>query len=77
LPQDPESWYAYGLAYAFCHKPEKAALQLEKALNLRPNWPAALHRLALTYQELGRQTEADKLFDRATDLDPFTNWTRS
>jgi len=77
LPQDPESWYASGLAYAFCHKPTQAAPQLEKALSLHPNWPAVIHRLALTYQELGRQTEADTLFALATDLDPFTNWTRS
>jgi tetratricopeptide (TPR) repeat protein len=75
-PQDPESWYAYGLAYAFCHKPNEAATPLEKALALRPNWPAAAHRLALVYQELGKNGEANKLFARATDLDPATNWTR-
>jgi Tfp pilus assembly protein PilF len=76
MPLDPESWYAYGLAYAFCHKPKEAAVQLEKALSLRPNWPAAAHRLALVYQELGQQAEADKLFARATDLDPVTKWNR-
>lgn len=76
LPQDPESWYAYGLAYTFCHKPAEAAFPLEMALRLRPNWPEATHRLALTYHEAGRQPEADKLFTRTTDLDPATNWTR-
>jgi len=76
VPQDAESWYSYGLAYAFCHKPAEAALQLEKALSLRPNWPAATYRLALAYQEMGRQTEATILFAHTSDLDPATNWSR-
>jgi Tfp pilus assembly protein PilF len=76
LPQDAEGWYAYGLAYAFCHQPAEAVYPLEMALRLRPNWPAATHRLALVYQDLGRQPEADKLFTHTIDLDPATAWPR-
>ncbi len=75
-PKDAESWYAFGLAYALCNKPKEAAPLLEKALVLRPNWALVVHRLGLVYQELGRQSEADKLFARATDLDPMVNWPR-
>lgn len=70
LPNDPESWFAAGLAYSNCGHFAKAAPMLEKALELQPYWPQAVHRLALSYHALGRPAESERLFGLLADLDP-------
>lgn len=70
LPFEAESWYAAGLAYSGCGYPDRAVTYLERAYELKPYRTDVIHRLALTYQSLGRRAEADRLFTLLADLDP-------
>ena len=75
-PNDADSWYAAGTAYVKCGYPNLAAPELEKALALRPYWLDAMYQLGLCYDGLHRGTEADRLFELLTDLDPDGNYPR-
>jgi len=73
-PTDPTAWYEAGLNYFVCRQPELAIQDLQKSLQLRPNSPQTLYRLALIYQTQGDQNQADSLFEQVQDLDSNSHW---
>ena len=73
-PSDPMAWYEAGLTYFMCRQPQTALTDLQKALQLHPNWPEALYRMALIRRVQGEQAQADALFAQVQDLDPGSHW---
>lgn len=67
---DPLAWYNLGaIAYAggdFTN----AALALERALDLQPQYANALYTLGLSYYQLGRVDDAKRIFAQLNKLDP-------
>lgn len=62
---EPEARFWLGLAYAALSKPEQAAQQLRRALQLRPGDIEVLFRLALAYDQC-----AAALFEKLGAIDP-------
>jgi tetratricopeptide (TPR) repeat protein len=76
FPQDSESWYWAGLSSLLCNKSNLAITRFEKALELRPNWPLAIYRMGLAYQEIGDKDNASRYLDMANDIEPSNRWIR-
>src|SRR5262249_22666716 len=60
--------YRLGLAYDALGVREKAILHLEQALQFSDGGPFALGALAYTYARAGRETEAEEVLRRLTEM---------
>ena len=66
LELDPDYWIAHmnlGMAYMGKFMIEEVIVEYEKAADLSGDNPLTMAFLANSYYEVGRKTEADKLFD--------------
>ncbi len=67
---DPLAWYNLGaIAYAGGDY-TNAAIALERALDLQPQYANALYALGLSYYQLGRIDDAKRIFGQLNKLDP-------
>jgi len=70
-PNNPEAWAALGTAYgAGMHEPEKAIAAFQRALKLKPDWPACFNAMGDEYMNLKNYQEAVNSFRRATEKAP-------
>jgi Flp pilus assembly protein TadD len=76
-PRDPAAQYGLGLTLAKLERWEDARAPLEKAIELRPDFPQARRALGLVLLHVGEEALARKdyataasLFDRAAELTP-------
>jgi TonB family protein len=67
---DAEAWHYLGLALLKKQKPKDAQKAFERAITLRPEYPAALTELAYTYILQGRHDLASQFAARAVKLEP-------
>jgi tetratricopeptide (TPR) repeat protein len=73
LERNPASWVAqlnYGTALADAGRPLDALPHLQRALDLKPDFPETLNSLGDALNRLGRSREALPLLDRALQLQP-------
>lgn len=68
--QDAAAHFAFGEFLVALQRPLEALEPLQRAATLRPNWPHAHARLALTLRMLRRPLEAIAAFDHALALNP-------
>jgi tetratricopeptide (TPR) repeat protein len=63
-----DAHHLLGVSYGLIDQPEKAVAQLERALELNPNYVEALVHRALVLNQLGREIEADAALRRANQV---------
>ncbi len=63
-----DAHHLLGLSYSLAGQPDKALEQLDRALELNPNYIEALIHRALVLNELGREAEADAVLRRAREV---------
>jgi Tfp pilus assembly protein PilF len=68
--QDAAAQFAFGEFLVALRRPQEALEPLQRAATLRPDWPHAHVRLALTLRMLRRPLDAIAAFDRALVLNP-------
>ena len=68
-PKEKGIYYNFGLYYR-SRSPEKSAEYYEKALELDPDYAAALNELGLLYMTMGRNDEAIELLKRQVAVSP-------
>ncbi len=69
-PNDTQAWYNAGVIAYAAKDYVNAAVALEQALALQPQFANALYVLALSYVELGRNTDAIRTLTALDNLDP-------
>jgi Flp pilus assembly protein TadD len=69
-PDNPDALNNLGQRYQKEGEYEKAIVEFEKALALRPNFAAALNNLGICYGHLKRYPEAERSFQRAIEVNP-------
>ncbi len=69
-PNNVLSWVHLGNAYFNQEKYEEAAVSLEKAMEIDPDYANGIANLALTYTRLNRNDEAEKLFKKLVEIEP-------
>jgi tetratricopeptide (TPR) repeat protein len=67
-PDDPTILVPLGAAYREAGRVEESQVLLERALAQRPNEPATILLLALTYEDLGHFAQAAELYHRYVDV---------
>jgi TonB family protein len=71
--RDPEAWRALGLAYVEAYNAKEAVKAFRRALELRPDFPAArvglAYALLLDHKRGQANTEARRVFDSAPDAE--------
>lgn len=67
---DPLAWYNLGVIAYASGDFTNAALALERALDLQPQYANALYALGLSYYQLGRVDDARRIFGQLNKLDP-------
>ena len=73
LERTPDSWVAHlnlGTAFDEAGQPAKALPHVQRALELKPNYPESLNSLANILNRLGRSPEALPLLEQAVKLQP-------
>lgn len=73
LARNPTSWVAHlnlGTALDDAGRPDEALPHLQRALELKPDFPETLNSLANVLNQLGRAAEARPLVERAIQLQP-------
>lgn len=73
LARNPSSWVAHlnlGTALDDAGRPDAALPHLQRALELKPDFPETLNSLANVLNQLGRAAEAQPLLERALRLQP-------
>jgi tetratricopeptide (TPR) repeat protein len=73
LARNPDSWVAHlnlGTALDDAGRPEEALPHLQRALELKPNFPETLNSLGNVLNQLGRPAEARPLLEKALQLQP-------
>jgi tetratricopeptide (TPR) repeat protein len=71
-PQDAETWYRLGIAYALERSFDQAAGADQKALGIRPGDPDFLAARAYLLKATGRSKEGEDYYRRAVHADPNT-----
>jgi tetratricopeptide (TPR) repeat protein len=66
----PIEHYKAGLTLFGQQKNAEAAVEFQKALDLKPDWLDAMHALATAQSKLGRQDDALATIGRVIELDP-------
>ncbi len=69
-PEYPRAHANLGISLLARGAWEKSAAHLEEAVRLDPEYAAAIHNLGFLRERLGARIEAERLYRRATDLDP-------
>lgn len=72
LPEDADVAYERGVALFELCRLDEAQRAFERALQLSPDNPWALHQLGLLSEQQGDSTKAERLLGRARQLDPKT-----
>lgn len=73
LARNPDSWVAHlnlGTALDDAGRPQESLAHLQRALELKPDFPETLNSLANVLNQLGRAAEARLLLERALVLQP-------
>jgi type IV pilus biogenesis/stability protein PilW len=71
-PDYAEAHNVMGLVYQLMlHRPEDAVIQYQAALRIDPKFSEAANNLGTTYIELGRYSEARKMFERVLSDDLY------
>jgi Tfp pilus assembly protein PilF len=73
VPDDFRINFLLGVAYNRSGRNQEAALTLEKARQINPRDIDAIGQLALVYEQLKQQDEADSLYEEALRLDPHNH----
>ena len=66
----PIEHYKAGLTLFGQQKNAEAAVEFQKAIDLKPDWLDAMHALATAQSKLGRQDDALATIGRVIELDP-------
>jgi tetratricopeptide (TPR) repeat protein len=66
----PIEHYKAGLTLFGQQKNAEAAVEFERALELKPDWLDAMHALATAQSKLGKQDDALRTIARVIELDP-------
>ena len=69
-PNNPNVYYAVGIAYDRKNLPVQAAPYYFKAIAINPKHLFAMNNLAIDYTQLGRKDLAVQYFERAIEVDP-------
>jgi adenylate cyclase len=67
-----EAHASLGLYYQECWQFDLSQKELERAIELRPNYPAAYHWYAISLSFLKKHEESKKMLERERLLDPFS-----
>lgn len=64
-PADPQGWYYLGVNHVELSRLEEARQELERALQLKPDWIDAMCALGLAHELLAEFAEAERLYREA------------